>query len=123
MEILGITFPRITILTFILKIFVDRSKSKRFVKNQSLPRTRINDRSGQNCKRNITTNSLFQFRRNTQNYRNFLEIRGTFVWANIHTKHKNVKSLDEFKSKIKVWKCDFCQCRLCKKYVQIFGFI
>ena len=42
---------------------------------------------------------------------------------NLHTKYKNAKSLDEFKSKIKAWKCDFCQCRLCKKYVQNLGFI
>ena len=77
-------------------------------------------------------NSLFHFRYNTNNIRNFKEIytenkktvrygtetvtyRAPFLWANLHTKYKNAKSLDEFKSKIKAWKCDFCQCRLCKK--------
>ena len=49
--------------------------------------------------------------------------RVTFFWANLHTKYKNAKFLDEFKSKIKGWKCDFCQCRLCKKYMQNLGFI
>ena len=85
-------------------------------------------------------NSPFHFRCNTTNIRNFQEIytenrktvrygtetvayRAPFLWANLHTKYKNAKSLDEFKSKIKAWKCDFCQCRLCKKYVQNLGFI
>ena len=83
-------------------------------------------------------NSLFQFRCNTNNIRNFQEIftenRKTVKYgaetatyralrANLHTKYKNAKSLDEFKSKVKPWKCDFCQCRLCKKHVQNLGFI
>ena len=85
-------------------------------------------------------NSLFQFRYNTNSIRNFQEIytenrktvtygtetvtyRTPFLWANLHTKYKCAKFLDEFKSKIKAWKCDFCQCRLCKKYVQNLGFI
>ena len=74
-------------------------------------------------------NSIFRFRYNTHN-RNFLKIYtenrkavkyGTetvpYRAPNLHTKYKSTKSLDEFKSKIKAWKCDFCQCRLCKKYV------
>ena len=85
-------------------------------------------------------NSLFKFRCNTINIKNFQEIytenrktvrygtetvvyQAPLLWANLHTKYKNTKSLDEFKSKIKAWKCDFCQCRLCKKYVQNLGFI
>ena len=32
--------------------------------------------------------------------------------------YENAKSLDEFKSKVKAWKCDFCNCRLRKKYIQ-----
>ena len=63
-------------------------------------------------------NSLFQFRYNTNNIRNFQEIYtenrktvkyGTqavaypalFFWANLHTKYKNAQPLDEIKSKIK----------------------
>ena len=85
-------------------------------------------------------NSLFQFRYNTNNIRNFQEIytenrktvrygtetvtyRAPFLWANLHTKYKNAESLDEFKSKIKAWKCNFCRCSLCKKYAQNLGFI
>ena len=75
-----------------------------------------------------TMNSLFQFHCNTSNIRNFQEIytenrrtvrygtetetvtyRAPFLWANLHTKYKNSKSLDEFISKISAWKCDFCQ--------------
>ena len=76
-------------------------------------------------------NSLFQFRCNTNNIRNFqnfftgnrktvkygmetVTYRAPFLWANLHNKYKTAKSLDEFKSKIKAWKWDFCQCRLCK---------
>ena len=88
----------------------------------------------------LIMNSLFQFRCNTRNIRNFQEIftenrrtvkygtetvmfRAPFFWASPYTKYKNAKSLDEFKSKMKTWKCDFCQGRLCKKYVQNLGFI
>ena len=63
-------------------------------------------------------NSLFQFRYNTNNIRNFQEIYtenrktvkyGTqvvaypalFFWTNLHTKYKNAQPLDEIKSKIK----------------------
>ena len=73
-------------------------------------------------------NSLFQFRYNTSNIytenrktirygTETVTYRAPFLWANLHTKYKNAKSLDEFKSKVKAWKCDFCQYRLCKKYV------
>ena len=85
-------------------------------------------------------NSLFQFRCNTNNILNFQEIytekrktvkygtetvtyRAPFFWVTLHTKYKKAKYLDEFKSKIKPWKCNFCQFRLCKKYVQKLGFI
>ena len=86
-------------------------------------------------------NSLFQFRCNTHNIRNFFQetftenrktvkygtetatYRAPFLWANLHAKYKNARSLDELKSKIKTLKCDSCQCRLCKKYVQNLSFI
>ena len=45
-------------------------------------------------------NSLFQFRCNTHNIRNFQVI------------FTENRFLDEFKSKTKAWKCDSCQCRL-----------
>ena len=85
-------------------------------------------------------NFLFRFRYNTKNIRNFQETytenrktvrygsetvtyQAPFLWANLHTKYKNGKSLDEFELKIEAWKCDFCQCKLCKKYAQNLGFI
>ena len=88
----------------------------------------------------LLMNHLFRLHCNTHSIRNFLEFftenrktvnygtetvlyRAPFLWANLHSKYKNSESLDEFKSKIKAWKCDFCHCRLCKKYVQNLGFI
>ena len=70
-------------------------------------------------------NSFFQFHCNANNIRNFQEIftenrktvkygieivtYGTlFFWVKLHSKYKNAKSLDEFKSKIKARKCNFC---------------
>ena len=41
-----------------------------------------------------------------------------FLWANLQSEYKNAKSLEEFKSKIKIWKCDFCPGRLFKNYIQ-----
>ena len=84
-------------------------------------------------------NSLFNFHANIHNIRNFQEIftenrktvkygietvtyRAPFLWANLQSKYKNSKSLDEFKSKLKSWKCDFCPCRLCKNFIQNLGF-
>ena len=83
--------------------------------------------------------SLFNFRANIHNIRNFLDIftenrktvkycietatyQAPFLWANPQCQYINAKSLEEFKSKIKTWKCDFCSCRLCKNYIQNFGF-
>ena len=80
-------------------------------------------------------NSLFNFRANSHNIRNFLEIftdnrktvkygietvtyRAPFLWVNLQPEYKNAKSLEEFQSKIKTWKCDFCPYRLCKNYIQ-----
>ena len=71
-----------------------------------------------NCIPPTIMNSLFQFYCNTHNIKKFQEIfkekrktvkHGTQtvkygaspLWTNLHTKYKNAKSLDEFKSKIK----------------------
>ena len=79
-------------------------------------------------------NSLFQFRCKKHSIRSFKKIftderkaikygmrtvryHGPFTWAILHSKYKNTKSLDKFKSKIKAWKFDFCQCRLYKNKV------
>ena len=74
-------------------------------------------------------NSLFKFRYNAQSIRCFQDIftentkivkfgtetvmyRAPFLWANQHTKCKNANSLNELKSNIKAWKCDFWQCKI-----------
>ena len=84
-------------------------------------------------------NLLFSFRINIPNIRHFQEIftknkktvkygietvtyRAPFLWANPESEYQNAKSLEEFKSKINTWKCDFCPCRLCKNYIQDLGF-
>ena len=75
-------------------------------------------------------NSFFNFRANIHNFRNFQEIftenrktvkyvietvmyQGPFLWTNLQSEYKNAKLLEEFKLKIKTWKCDFCLCWLC----------
>ena len=35
-----------------------------------------------------------------------------FLWVDLQSEYKNAKSLEEFKLKIKTWKCDFGSCRL-----------
>ena len=85
----------------------------------------------------LIMNSLFNFCANIHNIRNFQEIftenrktvkygietvayRSPFLLAIIQSEYKNAKSLEEFKSKITTWKCDFCPCRFCKNYTQNF---
>ena len=75
-------------------------------------------------------NSLFNFRANIHNFRNFQEIftenrktvkygietvmyQTPFFWVNLQSEYKNAKFLKELKSTIKTWKCDFCLCWLC----------
>ena len=75
-------------------------------------------------------NSFFNFRANIHNFRNFQEIftenrktvkygietvmyQAPFFWMNLQSEYKNAEFLEEFKSKIKTWKCDFCLCWLC----------
>ena len=45
------------------------------------------------------------------------------IWALIPNDLKKVKSLPEFKRKIKLWKPDKCPCRICKTYVAGVGFV
>ena len=87
----------------------------------------------------LKMNLLFNFRANIHNIRNFKEIftenrkavkygietvtyRAPFLWVNFQSEYKNAKSLDEFKSKIKTWKCDFYPGKMCKNYIQNLGF-
>ena len=45
------------------------------------------------------------------------------LWAKIPSEHKLAASLEEFKEKIKKWKCDKCSCRLCKTFNQILDLL
>ena len=84
-------------------------------------------------------NPLDNFRANIHKIRNFQEIctenrktlkygietvtyRAPFLWANLQCEYKNAKFREQFNSKIKTWKCDFCSCRLCTDYIQNLGF-
>ena len=84
--------------------------------------------------------SLFQFRISQYNLRNLQEFstekRNTVnvgtetltysapaIWAKLPAKYVHETPLDEFKSKIKSWKCEICPCRLCKNYQPNLGYI
>ena len=84
--------------------------------------------------------SLFEIRVNTHNTRYFQVLsnksrrtvnygleticyRAPFLWANLSPKYKLANSLDIFKRKIKNWKGENCQCRLCKTYVRELGYM
>ena len=84
--------------------------------------------------------SLFQFRINQYNIRNFQELstgerntvnygleiltyRAPTIWSKLPPKYVHATSLDEFKSKIKSWECEICLCRLYKNYQPNLGYI
>ena len=77
--------------------------------------------------------SPFQFHKNQYNLRNYQELstekRNTVnyslesltywapaIWAKLPPKYVHAPPLDEFKSRIKSWKCKICPCRLYKNY-------
>ena len=83
-------------------------------------------------------NSLFAFRLNQYNLRNFQELstkkrntvnyaletvtyRAPIIGAKLPSEYK--LSLTAFKSKIKSSKCETCTCRLCKEYQPSLGYI
>ena len=85
-------------------------------------------------------NSLFEFRSNEYNIRNFQVLSTDFrwtvnygietityispsLWGNLPSEHKLAASLEEFKEKIKKWKCDKCSCKLCKNFNQILDLL
>ena len=74
--------------------------------------------------------NFFIFRENTNNLRTFqiilnenkkivrygsetISYRTPLLWVNLPGEYKSANSLNEFKSKIKTWKCDTCVCRSC----------
>ena len=85
-------------------------------------------------------NSLFTFRLNQDNLRNFQELltakrntvnygletvtyRAPIIWAKLPSEYKLAGSLTPCKSKTKYWKCKICTCRLCKEYEPSLGYI
>ena len=52
-----------------------------------------------------------------------LSFMGPKIWALIPSDLKNVKSLPEFKRKIKLWRPDKCPCRMCKTYISGLRFV
>ena len=52
-----------------------------------------------------------------------LNYMGPKLWSLVPNELRGVKSLTEFKRKIKLWKPDKCPCRICKTYVAGLGFI
>ena len=48
--------------------------------------------------------------------------RTPMLWANLPEKYKTATSLDSFKTKMKIWKCETCFGRLCRTYQQNLGF-
>ena len=85
-------------------------------------------------------NSLFEFRNDEYNIRNIQVLSTDFrrtvnfgietvncrvpsLWTKLPLEYKLAASLEEFKVKIKKWKCDTCSCRLCRKFQPNLGFV
>ena len=52
-----------------------------------------------------------------------LSYRAPQIWSMLPECLKTAKTLNEFKAGIKKWKPEGCACRICKTYIQRFGFI
>ena len=85
-------------------------------------------------------NSLFTLHLNQHNLRNYQEFftekrntvnygletvtyRVPILWPKLPWEYKLAGSLTTFKSKIKYWKCEICNCRLCKEYQPSLAYI
>ena len=95
------------------------------VKNKELPETMNRVFSTAEQKYNLRNNCNFVSRRiNTVYYgTESLSHLGPNLWRILPDEYKKVKSLNEFKTKIKRCVPGNCPCRLCKKYIQRVGFI
>ena len=84
--------------------------------------------------------NFFTLRENTLNVRSFQEIsnenrktvkygietisnRTPFIWANLPNESKLATSLNDFKLKIKNWRCDKYVCRICQNFKQNSWFL
>ena len=52
-----------------------------------------------------------------------IRYRGIKTWEILPSDIKHSKSLNEFRTKIKIWKPSSCTCRLCKTFIPNLGFI
>ena len=52
-----------------------------------------------------------------------ISFRGPKTWALVPDEIKNLKSLPEFKNRIRNWKPEGCTCRLCKVFIPNLGFL
>ena len=52
-----------------------------------------------------------------------LSFMGPKIWSLVPNELKEIKTLTEFKRKIKLWKVENCPCRICKTYVAGLGFV
>ena len=62
-------------------------------------------------------NFLFEFQSNEFNIKLWNQnnyVQSATLRAKLPSEYKFAASLEEFKVKIKKWKCDTCPCRLCK---------
>ena len=88
----------------------------------------------------LIIDSLFLFRENVHNIRNFqivssstnktvryrfetVSYRSLFLWGNLPQDYKSQTSLIVFKAKLRNWNAGICECRLCKHYEGNLGFI
>ena len=55
--------------------------------------------------------------------KNSLRYLGSIIWNSLPIEIRDSETLFAFKSKIKVWYPDNCECRLCKEYIEGVGFI
>ena len=84
--------------------------------------------------------TLFNFRQNNHNIRNFQEIennrvrtvqygletvlyRGPQLWSLLPIDIKSSNNIDTFKIRIKTWICKDCPCKICQTFVYGLGFV
>ena len=49
--------------------------------------------------------------------------RGQRIWHTLSQEIKDANSVQQFKNRIKFWKCVDCDCRLCRQYIPELGFL
>ena len=83
-------------------------------------------------------NQVFYLRQNHYNLRNFNVFatdnpcnkyllnpsvyRANHLWQTLPSEIKDCASLQLFKGKIKTWRCDRCQCKICSAYITNIGY-